>query len=911
MSNSHETQGIQLISTRAQNLTKGHDFLQDPFIQQQPMESTGLAGVWIYEGEGRYTHRANDAGDGTYLSLFRSGRLYQDFTLIEGVAKSYALGCQYYVLYFDDNCWFKVYALTENDEQGEVLIEEPLKNPETTAQDAEQADKQEPKPQAEPTWHVLTPRVIDIPQGIRAIRVAFETPEGSRSAELSLRNVISELHLEPFEGEVLLEPDPDQVSLDPQTTPPFKLCHGATYSLQVRDAWLGQKLSVLWSGNGNVDTQPERFGLTTDPRLNIDESDEENRYPQPKDGTSTWRFSASAAKALTSGALPLGLGSYWRAEKHELQAQLGDFRFELEPLGWDKIEPILEWGNSTTLTARVTNLVAAQRKIVGQKVVWLLDGQEYDTTVTDDEGQTHLVYKPTDDDQDSDYQVRITAQCVDELENSDQKHQVVKVYAKSPWSSQLEIWVDDYLVEDLGSLVLILNTGRVHTLILKPKGDDEFFKDKHLTLQWPTEVDAQSDVSFSPTGPQEMTAEGVVWQVSSGRRGTEFVLEVTTSSLSSPLQLSGITMSSDLADEVELTYGPEGTENGSMWVVNWDEVQSVRLAPKPDSFLAQAGRKATLRFVGSDEYPLDKQDQTPSPAFDLGVDLKAQVAWEIKFGAKSGLFGLAVEVQGFSTSLPIPCVVLSRSLEDEATLSLSASEPIEPCAPWVVHHMQVAELYIQPKPQSPLALSGRKIRLAFVGDEDYPVGKEDQVVVPPFDRWVDFEGPHGGWGINFGTQSGLLGLDINVEGFSSSLRVECVLLSSKVEDEVEVSTSGRRDADGSTWLFTVVSQTEMFMKPRQESLLRRVGGKASLAFVPSDKDPVDEWDQVPYPAFGVQLEILERAVGWDFGAGDEAGLFGLAFQIEGFATSQIVNCRVVGRSEPESSGGDESACDSI
>ncbi|WP_153772995.1 hypothetical protein [Pseudomonas sp. MNR3A] len=862
MSNSDEVQGIRSISTRAQSLTKGHDFLKDPFIQK-PMESAGLEGVWFSEEKDSYELRENDARDGTYLSLFQEGRLYQDFSLPEWVAQGYALGCQYNVLYFTDSCWLRVYALSGGS-QGQIIHEQALKNPET----AEQADEQDPRPEAEPTWHTLTPKIIDIPPGVSTIRVAFETPVGTRATELSLRNIISEVHLAPFEGSVLLSPGPDQPSLAPQAQPPFKLCHGATYSLHVSDAWQGQKLSVLWPGN--PDTSPTTYGLTTNPSLNIDDSDEESRYPQPEAGTSTWSLSASAAKEVMSGALPLGLGSYWRAEKHELQAQLGDFRYEVSEVAWDGVVPVLEWGISTRLTATLGNLVASARTIVGHNVDWYLDDVLYKTVPTDEQGKSTLEFIPEQKEGVDFYTAELSARCTDGLGAESDKLQAIPVYSRSPWSAQFDVLFDDRPITDFDEVNLVLDSVGEHTLTLKPKSADNFFIGEQVALGWPGGT-PQLDITFSPSEPQEMTAAGVSWTIMPGVERDHFTLEVITPTLSLPLSLKGLRLSPNLEDEIELTLADAVPANPALF---WrEETQTLKVTLKPGSPLAKMKTEAWLTFTDGSLKPTSV---VAAPSYgERRAMLEDGLSWTLTSAQVSGTFGVQVHMQGFDKPMVVDtCVLMSRALADEAELIYDDERGTDEST-WIFRRMVPSYVGVKPKNGSPLAESGLKVKLTFVEDDLAP---EQMEAYPDYEAEQGFTEGEPQWEMLGKQASGVFGLAIHVAGFSKPLVTgSCLLLSLRMEDEFDVLI----DAVPLVEPLVIQSKAEhtLSIVPKMGSPLEREF--LSEAWIEYVDGSLPQAQLITLPTYNDRRPISTAGLSWKLTA-EAPGTFGLSIQTGAF-----------------------------
>ncbi|QXH44399.1 hypothetical protein KSS93_16045 [Pseudomonas xanthosomatis] len=639
--------------------TPGHHLLQAPSFPEGSIRQDG-SGAWRCRNLDFAHYRSDDGG--TYVGLRAAQRIWQDVELPVGgpddeEEADCVLGGRYNASWFDE-CTLTVYQLEGDQEQAELYRKPMRGNP--------------PGPQtpilADPTWHQLTPEAVAIPPGVKRIRVALETPGTPQAALLYVRDVRLTWRLPAFgsAGGLRLIVDPQGANIQ-QDAPPFKLFHGATHRLEAKvsagDTWDGQKASLLWRSEGVG--LPVQYGVEADPVLNIDDSDQEDRYQVLSNAApATWQLLADSDPQLLSGALTVGLGSYWHAPLHGLDLSIGDGRYEVAKVVWDGVVPIIEQQNTTVLTATLSNPFAPARLPQGREVAWLLDGREYQRTTSNADGVAQLRYSPKAGEQGADNRVEFTVACVDELGQRSQQVLNFPVFEETPWLEELEVLLDGRPLAGLEGSPLINLFAGTHDLLLRPRRPDSYFDGKPIRLQWPDDGAAQRGISFTPTTEQSMTAGGIHWTLQSGSECGDFLLEAVQASLGTPLSLAGAQLSTQIADHVELRLDDLPVKPDDLKVFRRRTPHKVQLMPKAESPLAQGGYEAWLTFV-EDSFAEDGLKSEPAYGHKRALDSRG-LEWVLTGQEISGGFTLQCHVERLRTSLALTDnVLLSQNANDD------------------------------------------------------------------------------------------------------------------------------------------------------------------------------------------------------------------------------------------------------
>ncbi|MGO0693857.1 Ig-like domain-containing protein [Pseudomonas guariconensis] len=871
-------------STRGHNLVQADSFPLGSISEFAESEAT----VWKAHNS-RYSHYEDSSGM-PYVGLTYDQQLWQIIELpvqaaVEG-RPEYWLGCEYDATAFEE-CWLRVY---DADEDGKghfyegVMQGKPLE----LIQPIDEAPSVIPaKPDA--TWHVLSERRIAIPEGVRRLRVQFETPE-NKGPYLYLRKVTSHLRLPMFNDASELQLLVERPGDDPivQAERPFLLCHGATHRLQVKvpagDAWEAQKTSLLWMG---TDQLPIEYGLEAEPGFNRG-GDEEDRY-QPLSSTdgACWRLTADAT--LAEGDLPpdipLGLGSYWQAEKHPIAAQIGDFHHIIEEIRWDFIVPVVG-ENSTTLTAIVKNPFAPDRPVVGQEVIWSYRGKQH-VSQTDANGHATLTYIPELGDAGEANQVIFAAQCKDALQHTSSAERTLPVFDESPWLKQVEVTLDGKPIADLSALALRLTRGTRHTLTLKPTSAESYFVGKDIALSWPDE--SKLGITLEPKADvaQRMGEDGVSWTIEGGTGISGlfslYAKEVAEAGLKVPLSLLGVQLSTDLHDEAVLKLG-EG-EPVSPTIFRREMAQKIGFAIRPGSPLKELGLEFWLDFDVSGT--LAEADVHAVPDYRKRFTDLSAPAWSLTGQNASGIFGVQVHMEGFTTPLKLSnALLLSLDLNDEVEMTVDGSAQTDS----ITFRRKVPQtISFKPKKNSPISQSKLKYWLAF--DDSGSLSSQQVGSVPNYGN--QFSGhTNPAWTVTGTDVSGTFGLQLHMEGFTTPVkRGLWLLLSQKVEDEFDLLLEGSPATE--VGYFWRGQPQRVTLKPKDTSPLSAgTALKSRLQFRDAQSLPVSKL--VANPDYGVLRPIPVDGNEWTLtGASDTSGRFGLEVWVEDFDTPRVLSTAVL------------------
>ncbi|MFK3775014.1 hypothetical protein [Pseudomonas sp. NPDC089406] len=814
--------------------TPGHHLLEAPSFPEGSIKQDG-SGAWRCRNLDFAHYRSDDGG--TYVGLRATQRIWQDVELPVGAPADEeradcVLGCRYNASWFDE-CTLSVYQLEGDQEQAE-LYRKPMRG-------------DPPGPQAptlaDPTWHELTPDAVAIPSGVKRIRVALETPSTPQAALLYVRDVRLTWRLPAFDsaGEIRLIVDPQGANIQ-QVAPPFTLCHGATHRLEVKasagDTWDGQKASLLWRSEGVG--LPVEYGVEADPVLNIDDSDQEDRYQVLSNAApASWQLTADSDPQVLSGALPVGLGSYWHAPLHGLDLSIGDGRYEVVKAAWDGVVPIVGEQNSTVLTATLGNPFVPARLPQGREVAWLLDGREYQRTITDADGEAKLVYAPKAGEQGPDNRVEFTVACVDELGQHSQQVLGFPVFEKAPWLEELEVWFDGKPVSELDEAALHLKMAGSHTLMLKPRRADNYFDGKPIKLQWPDGSAAQLGVSFTPVSEQTMTSQGISWTLQGGDSRGRFDLALVQARLAMPLTLHGTQMSANLREETELLLDGQPIEHESSPWFRRNTQHQLQIVPKDGELWAGRWPAAWITF---EEGSLDEASLKAVPNYGTRRVLNDDgLGWSLTGGALSGKFGLQVHVEGFAQTWQLSdSMLVSLNISDEYKLSTVSGDP-PVCLTGQV------DIRITPTEGSPLPnkIPGAQLHRGLPAD--VPV-----VALPIFGA----ENPLAYWLVNTADQTGVFAVSVSVPGFTEHLGVTAVAVRRNLNSDGWFTFDGARVAPG---------QPLTFIRGRrhQIGIVLNPSSKLGLARL---RTSLSSWPSVGVsmvPGDSVQRELTAQGMTWD------------------------------------------------
>ncbi|MDR0211746.1 MAG: hypothetical protein LBJ33_21640 [Pseudomonas putida] len=844
--------------------TRGHNLVQDPsFPQGSISEELDAKTPWkVSDGNG-FAHF-----QGPYVGIVEDQKLWQIIELpVEPAAQDrpdYWLSCEYDPTYYRE-CWLRVYDADHDDRPFFTYT----------------MQGKPPKPEHSSdehfvNWHTMSAMRIDIPEGVRRLRVQFETPsEGG--GYLYLRNVNTHLRLPAFDEasdvQLLIERSGDEPIV--QSTRPFRLCHGATHQLKVKaptgNVWEEQKTSLLWMDESSA---PIQYGLKADPGFNYRDADDEKYYlPLSSEDGASWTLTADAKLPEDLPAeIPLGLGSYWQAEKHPIAAQLGDYHCIIEKIEWDGVVPVVG-EHSTLLTAIVKNPFAPDRPVVDKEVIWSYNGNDYPSK-TDEKGHAKLTYAPALGDAGEANQVAFTASCKDALEHTSSVEYTCPVFDESPWLEQIEATLDGEPITDLKAMALRLTRGVSYTLVLKPKSAGSYFVDKDIALVWPND-EQRLGITLEPAAgvARTMAPSGLSWTITGGADTSGlFTLhaeETADAGLKVPLSLPGVQLSANLADEAELKVAAAGSDGPNIFRRGTD--RAISLVPRAGSPLADAKLQGWLTFV---ERGLTQDKVAASPAYDAKVDISTSTTWTLKGAAVSGLFGVQIHVEGFKPLALDNAILLSLDLNDEAELKIAgAAVP----SPTIFRRATAQTVSFVARSGSPLKEAGLEYWLAF--DTSGTLAETDVTAVPGYkERFTNMSSP--AWKLTGQEASGTFGVQVHMAGFTTPMKLSnALLLSLNLHDELDLTVDGV--VPTGSMIFRRKIERKISFQLKKSSPLGQSKLKYKLVF--GDSGSLTAQQVVANPAYGKEYNGYTGPL-WTVTGQDVSGTFGLQLQMEGFTT---------------------------
>ncbi|WP_252089576.1 hypothetical protein [Pseudomonas sp. MWU13-3659] len=667
-----------------------------------------------------------------------------------------------------------------------------------------------------------------------------------------------------------------------QNAPPFKLCHGAAHRLEVTSpdtsTWLEQKLSLHWDAG-----LPGEYGLSAEPPLKlvstVQPDDEKHYQPLSAATGANWVLTARGGEAAQSGKdLELALGSYWQAPKYGFLADVGDFHYAVTTLEWDNVIPIVDPLVTSVLTATVKSPFDDARVMAGKPVWFELNGKRYQTPrETGEDGKARLTYTPRPEDIGVDNRVIFHAYCVDELgESSEKKELKIPAFASNAWPDELKVELRDEQGEPIDPTVLgvRLTRGGKFTLFVKPDAGS-FFVDQPIKLVWP-EGGAQLGIELvSPPGEPELgrplPEAGLSWNLRGGGESGQFSLLVEIAALPMPFPLSGVQMSANLIDEVDVTI--DGAALNSPLIFRRGQARTIKVQPKPGSPLAGLNWESEMSFLSSSQLPEDKVSSVP-PFKEKRALTEQGLEWAVTGADASGTFGLNVHMDNFTGFTLRDAALLSQHLIDEVDVTIDGSAV---SAPLIFRRSKARTLKLKPKPGSPLLQAGGTCDMTFVNGSLAP----DTVTASP--NYGNKRPMIAGgleWSLTGANVSGTFGLDLHMTGFSGIQLRGAALLSQNLSDEVTLTCDGK---EYSRFIFRRDKQYVLHCEPNPGSPLAMAQLPCKLTFSSDGTLPATKMPSVP--AYGQARAMQADGLDWTLTSSkDTSGWFGLRVEMDGFTT---------------------------
>lgn len=224
------------------------------------------------------------------------------------------------------------------------------------------------------------------------------------------------------------------------------------------------------------------------------------------------------------------------------------------------------------------------------------------------------------------------------------------------------------------------------------------------------EADVGADPGYGKGTP--LKENGVPWKVSAKEKSGTFGLSVTIPGFKKPLLWEKCAvLARNLGDEGRLVVtGSEALAGGCFWLETPGEIKYI---PHKGSALYSLDLKMKLHFVSVANGGVGQGDITPSPDYGRDNDIHVDGAtWKMQPKTQtSGIFNLEVELDKFTTRLPLGVAVLMST-------DLGKEIAWEPDYEPLLSHFP-RDMLVKHKKNSPLAALKLSLELT-IKDDQYP-----------------------------------------------------------------------------------------------------------------------------------------------------------------------------------------------
>ncbi|MCO7520852.1 MULTISPECIES: hypothetical protein [unclassified Pseudomonas] len=224
------------------------------------------------------------------------------------------------------------------------------------------------------------------------------------------------------------------------------------------------------------------------------------------------------------------------------------------------------------------------------------------------------------------------------------------------------------------------------------------------------EADVGADPGYGKGTP--LKENGVPWKVSAKEKSGTFGLSVTIPGFKKPLLWEKCAvLARNLGDEGRLVVtGSEVLTGGCFWLESPGEIKYI---PHKGSALYSLGLKMKLHFVSVANGGVGQGDITPSPDYGRDNDIHVDGAtWKMQPKTQtSGIFNLEVELDKFTTRLPLGVAVLMSTDLGKEIAWVPDYDPL-------ISHLP-RDMLVKHKKNSPLAALKLSLELT-IKDDQYP-----------------------------------------------------------------------------------------------------------------------------------------------------------------------------------------------
>lgn len=286
----------------------------------------------------------------------------------------------------------------------------------------------------------------------------------------------------------------------------------------------------------------------------------------------------------------------------------------------------------------------------------------------------------------------------------------------------------------------------------------------------------------------------------------------------------------------------------------------------------EGGEQLGIRYAPTDERKMDEQG----------------LSWSLHGGNTSGFFDIQAVLAGLQVPLVLKGMQWSANLSDEAELQLDG-QPVAADSAQVFLRTESRTLKLIPKAGSPLAQAEVEAWLTFV-DGSLPEQRMQALPTYSVRRTLVAAGLE--WSLEGAQYSGTFGLGVNVQGMQSTLNLDkCALISSALDDEVDVILDGTIIDRQATYTFRRKIERVLGLRPKPNSPLGELGWQTWLTF---EQGSLINEKLRASPDFGSKREISAPAVEWSITGEEASGTFGLSLHVENYASAlKLERCRLI------------------
>ncbi|EJM35269.1 hypothetical protein PMI26_05357, partial [Pseudomonas sp. GM33] len=467
----------------------------------------------------------------------------------------------------------------------------------------------------------------------------------------------------------------------------------------------------------------------------------------------------------------------------DMPVSLGHHRIDFVEASGNEQFQVIEYGEETTLKAREISYYTKQAMPFAAK--WKLGEQDLQAADPDASGWvTPYNFKPSTEGR---HLINVTVPSLYYEQGYFRKELPVHALAVTPWGKDAVLQVNNKDEPDVVDRGVVCTRGK--PLTLKLLNENLLLKDSTVSL---LSADAKAlGLTFSPDLNNERPVEGaeLSWALNSATSAKSglFKLQMHCSRLKRDWDITGHLLSKELKDEVEKI-----------------EVNGAPISDFGAVFFRGESRPLTIAFAESMRGLYVFLDETGSPGMTYNPPLKAprkipddlKLEWQVTGGDRSSVFELQVVCADVETPLTIESRVMSKITTDEIESLKVNGEPVDLDHPeFLFFRSGTYTIELIPKPES--SLIGLDVALKRGNG-----GELGMIYDPPLEEPHPLTEAGLKWTVTGGaTQSGLFELLIYVPQVEQSLSVICRLLSTKLDDEVEVWIGGKDATSGGGVLF--------------------------------------------------------------------------------------------------------------